>query len=163
MNDVANWRDGWLILTTLLAALIIDSMVLPQFLGSFRPDVLAVIVIYWSLMAPQRVGVGVAWVAGLLVDVSSSGLIGLHAMVLSMQAYITLMLYQQIRMLPRFQQTLFVLILMVLGKLLAMAVLGMTGRLPTIEFWFSLPASVVFWPLIYALVQRWRKRALLPS
>ena len=159
MTEVGQQRDAWLILATFMVALIVDRMQLPQFLAPFRPDVLTAMVIYWSLMAPRMAGVGVAWILGLLVDVASGGLLGLGAMVLSMQAYICLMLYQQIKVLPRFQQTLFVLAVMVLGKLLAGAVLGVAGGLPSAQFWLSLPASVLLWPLIYAFVGRRRKHA----
>lgn len=163
MNDAANRRDGWLILATIVAALVIDSMALPPALAHFRPNVLAVLVIYWSLMTPQRTGVTVAWIAGLLVDAMGGGLLGLNAMVLSLQAYVSLMLYQQIRVLPRFQQMLFVFVLLALGKLLAMLILGLAGRLPAVGFWFSLPASALLWPLMYGLLRTWRKGALLSS
>ena len=163
MNDEANRRDGWLILVTVVAALIVESMALPPALAPFRPNVMAVLVIYWSLMTPQRTGVTVAWIIGLLVDVMSGGLLGLNAMVLSLQAYISLMLYQQIKVLPQFQQMLFVLVVMALGKLLAMLVLGIAGRLPPVGFWLSLPASALLWPFIYRLLRRWRKGVLLPS
>jgi len=163
MNDAASRRDGRLILATFVIALIVDNMLLPNALELFRPNVLAVVVIYWSLAAPRQAGVSIAWMAGLLIDVSSGGFLGLNAMVLSTQAYISLMFYQQVWVLPRFQQTLFVFVVMILGKLLAMLVLGLAGQLPPAEFWFSLPASVLLWPLIYTCLRPWRKGALLPS
>lgn len=163
MNDWATRRDVWLIPVTFLAALIIDRMAVPASLAVFRPDLVAIMVIYWSLMAPHRVGVTVAWVLGLLVDVASGGLMGLTAAVLSLQAYGCLLCHQQVRVLPRFQQMLFVLIILVVGKMLAAAVLGVTGRLPPPGFWLTLPATVLLWPIVEETLRRWRKEAAISS
>ena len=163
MNDRAARRDRWLIPVTFLAALIIDRVIFPASLGLFRPELVAILVIYWSLMVPHRVGVTVAWVLGLLVDVASGGLLGLSAMVLSLQAYGCLLSYQQVRVLPRFQQMLFVLVILVVGKVLAVAVLGIAGRLPSLGFWLSLPATVLLWPIVEGVLRRWRKEVAISS
>jgi cell shape-determining protein MreD len=78
-----------------------------------------------------------------------------------MQAYISLMVFQQVRVLPRFQQALFVLVLLILGKILAATILGAIGRFPAASFWWSLPTSVVAWPFLCALLRRWRKKPLI--
>ncbi|MEL0082028.1 MAG: rod shape-determining protein MreD [Gammaproteobacteria bacterium] len=156
MNDTESSRDGWLILATFLGAIILDKVALPQPLTLFRPDLLTTVVICWSLLAPRLAGVGIAWLAGLMVDVAGGGLLGLGALVLSLQAYLCLMLYQQVRVLPRFQQVFFVLLVMALAGLLEVAILSAAGKLPALSFWYSLPASVLSWPLIYGLMMRWR-------
>ncbi|MDF1819394.1 MAG: rod shape-determining protein MreD [Immundisolibacteraceae bacterium] len=163
MNDWATRRDVWLIPITFLAALIIDRMVVPVNLRDFRPDLVAIMVIYWSLMAPHRVGVTVAWVLGLLVDVASGGLMGLSAAALSLQAYGCLLCHQQVRVLPRFQRMLFVLIILVAGKMLAAAVLGVIGRLPSPGFWLTLLATVLLWPIVEQTLKHWRREAAISS
>ncbi len=161
MNDSTNPGDRWLIPATLLVALVFERLALPSTMSLFRPELLAMMVIYWSLTAPYRVGVTVAFSVGLLNDVLGGGLLGVGSIVLCMQAYISLMVFQQVRVLPRFQQALFVLVLLILGKILAATILGAIGRFPAASFWWSLPTSVVAWPFLCALLRRWRKKPLI--
>ena len=53
---------------SLLLALILEIVPLPNWAVPYRPDWLALCVIYWTMMNPRRIGIGASWVAGLALD-----------------------------------------------------------------------------------------------
>ena len=75
-------KGGWVILLSFMLALLLDIIPLPLWVDRFRPDWPALILIYWSMALPHRVGIGSAWVLGLLVDAAKGTLIGQHALAL---------------------------------------------------------------------------------
>ena len=56
------------------------------------------VLMYWVMALPYRVGIGSAWVAGIVLDVLEGSVLGLNALGLVVIAYITLSLHQRLRM-----------------------------------------------------------------
>ena len=73
------------IAASLLVALVIDMLPLGRVVG--RPDLLVVLLAFWGMHQPQRVGMGVAFVLGLLIDVDRSSLLGQHALAYTLLVY----------------------------------------------------------------------------
>ena len=46
----------------------------------WMPDVLMVLIVFWGVQQPLRIGMGAAFVLGLCMDVSQSALLGQHAL-----------------------------------------------------------------------------------
>ena len=63
---------------TLLAALVLEMVPLGRHPAA--PDLLAVVLVFWVVYQPRRVGVGLGFVFGLLVDVHSGAVLGQHAL-----------------------------------------------------------------------------------
>lgn len=150
---------GGVIVTSLLAALALTILPLPDWLAMVRPEWAALVLIYWCMALPGRVGVGVAWIVGLLLDVLRGGLLGQHALSLALVAYITLQLYQRIRVFPLWQQAVSVFILILLHLLLQLWIKGISGNPPPALI-FLLPAlsSMLLWPLMFLGLRRLRRR-----
>ena len=153
-----NNNDWLLIPLTFIAALFFNLLALPDAFAALRVDLLLIVLIYWSLRTPERVGVSIAWVVGLLVDVSSGGILGLTALIYTLTVYICLMLHQQIRMLPMFQQTLLVLALLLAGKVLGFGLLVLCNRAVAPSYWLPVISGALAWPLLCGLLRRWRKK-----
>ncbi len=75
-----NGMTWYMVVMSLLVALLLKSLPLPQTFQSFWPDWVLLILIYWNLNVPASVGLGIAWMAGLLVDASQFALLGEHAL-----------------------------------------------------------------------------------
>ena len=60
---------------SLLLALMINLLPLGRVL--WMPDALAVVLVFWSIHEPRRVGLGAAFVFGLILDVHQSSLLSL--------------------------------------------------------------------------------------
>ena len=70
---------------SLLAALLFNMMPFGRVL--WIPDVLALVLLFWSVHQPLRVGVGVAFMFGLFMDVNQTSLLGLHALAYTVLSY----------------------------------------------------------------------------
>ena len=61
---------------TLFVAFMLTIMPLPEWAIEFRPDWVTLVLVYWAMALPARVGVTIAWFAGLMLDVSQYGFQG---------------------------------------------------------------------------------------
>ena len=155
---LAKHHGGGVIATTFLIALLLTIMPLPDWMRYARPDWVGLVLIYWCLALPERVGVITGWFAGLLVDLLTGTLLGQHAMALSIVAYLTLKFHQRVRLFPVWQQAATVLVLLVLHQLLALWVSRFIGRpAPPWYYWAPSVTGMFVWPLIYITLRGLRR------
>ena len=93
-------RVGWILPVSIVIALLLGLLPLPGVLQPLRPYWLALIVAYWVLEAPERVGLGFAFAVGVLADLLYGGLLGEQALRLVIMAFIL----QRFRLRLRFLQ-----------------------------------------------------------
>jgi len=156
---LAKHQNGAVILVVFLAALGLTVMPLPDWAKDFRPQWVPLALVYWSLALPQRVGVGTAWSLGIFEDVITGTLLGQHALGLSLTAFLTLRLHQRIRIFPLWQQSITVLVLLLVERLLSLWVIGATGQ-PTPNLWYWAPPLVgmLLWPWVFIVLRDVRRR-----
>ncbi|MCX8745977.1 MULTISPECIES: rod shape-determining protein MreD [Snodgrassella] len=77
-----------LIVLSLVAALFLDLIPIPQPLAGWLPACTAMMTLYWSLHRPQNVGIGMAFILGLIVDVGQGTPFGQHALALIAAVYV---------------------------------------------------------------------------
>ena len=111
-------HGSWVIWASFIVALTLTMLPLPHWAELFRPEWVALALIYWCMALPERVGVGVGWSMGILLDVVKGTLLGQNALALTLIAYLTLRLHQRVRVFPLWQQALFVFILVALDQML---------------------------------------------
>jgi rod shape-determining protein MreD len=151
-------HGGGVILFTFIVALILTVMPLPELGRYLRPDWAGLVLIYWCLALPDRVGVITGWLLGLAVDMLTGALLGQHALSLAFVAYLTLKFHQRVRLFPISQQALTVLVLLMLHQLLALWISRMIGR-PGAPWFFWAPSllGMLIWPLVYAALRSLRR------
>lgn len=149
---------GNIILLSFIIAFILSMVPLPQILQTVRPEFVSIVLIYWAIAVPARVGVGVGWIAGLIYDVSSDALLGQHALTFALIAYLAIKLHQRIRVFPVWQQALTIFVLMMFQGTITLWIKGMLGDAPALSA-FILPAfsTALFWPLAYLLLRQVRR------
>lgn len=155
----ATQRGGGVILLSFVVALALTIMPLPETLEVLRPEWVIMVLVYWVMALPQRIGVGIAWILGLLLDVVRDALLGQYAITLALIAFIVINLHQRMRVFPIWQQALAVALLVILQYILVFWIKGMTGELPS--FWkMLLPAvsTLVFWTPVYLVLRQIRRR-----
>ncbi|SEQ09132.1 rod shape-determining protein MreD [Ectothiorhodospira magna] len=144
---------------TLLVAFVLTIIPLPDQWVYWRPEWVAMAVIYWSMALPRRVGVGSAWGLGLLLDVTKGALLGQHALAMAMIAWISIRVHQRVRVYPLWQQAITVGVMVALFKLMVLWVYGITGHGPgTWLYWAPVLSSLLLWPLIFILLRGVRRR-----
>lgn len=79
---------------SLLAALMLD--LLPLGRVPWMPDWLAVVLVFWSIHQPRRVGLVAAFAFGLLLDVHQASRLGQHALAYTVLIYFAIMLHRRI-------------------------------------------------------------------
>ncbi len=149
---------GMIIFGTFLPGIALSQMPLPQMLEWYRPEWVAMILIYWVMALPQRVGVGIGFLLGLVMDVVRGSVLGLNALSFTIIAFLTLLLYKRLRMFPPWQQAMMVLVLVGVNQLLFHWMQVMTGTTGD-SLWFLLPAltSALIWPWIFVVLRGLRR------
>jgi rod shape-determining protein MreD len=150
----------WLVPVTLIAALMLMMAPLPQAIEPLRPDWVTLVCLYWAIALPERFGLLIPWVVGLLLDASLGALLGQHALGIVLVTAIALRSHQRMRVAPLLQQAGFVVLLLLLKQALVLWISGMAGRAPD-ELWlyFAAPLlALLFWPVVFILLRDLRRR-----
>jgi rod shape-determining protein MreD len=135
-------------------------MPLPESVQIYRPHWVAIILIYWSMAMPKRVGLWTAFIAGILVDVSQGALLGQNAMGLVIIIFINQNFYQRIRVLAPVQQTLYVFLLLFINQIITVWVEGFLGRpTPLFAFLGAPVIGMLFWPWVFIILRDFRRKA----
>mgnify|MGYP001813037078 FL=1 len=143
------------VLLYFLVALSLEVAPLPESLAPWRPPLLALTVIYWSLHQPGRYGVGVAWLLGLILDVLQGSILGQHALTLAVTAYITIKLCQRLRVFPIWHQTLAVGLIVAIHEFLNYWIDGITDNLAGgLGELLPLVSALLLWPLMSGFSNR---------
>lgn len=156
----ASSTEGYgLIWGSLLLALVLQVMPMPESWLLWRPCWLGMALVYWCLVLPSRVGVTHGFVFGLLLDLLDGTVLGEHALMMSLLAFLALLLYQRMRFYSLWQQAPMVMIITGLILLLEQWVRMVIGS-STLHLQFILPAllSGLLWPWFFTLMMTLQRR-----
>jgi rod shape-determining protein MreD len=162
MSPLAGPRTG-VVLLSLLVALSLEVTPLPTDMSPWRPPWLALAAVYWALAYPRRYGLALAWFAGIVLDVLKGGVLGQHALAMTVATWLALRFQLRIRVFPIWQQTAMVGALIAIHQFLVFWVDGVTVG-AELSWQRATPtlAAVIAWPLLVALLDRLRLRTGMP-
>ncbi len=151
----------WMIIAlTFVVAFVLNLVPLPTWVLPYRPDWVALVLIYWCLAIPDRFGTGAGWLVGLLVDVNNANLLGLHALGMATLGYATSRLHLRIRMFPLWQQSVSVLLLLFFYNGLVGWMRSLLGELQfDWMYWMSSLVGVLIWPWLFIVLRDVRRYA----
>jgi rod shape-determining protein MreD len=149
----------WVILLTFFIAYLLAIVPFPEWAMSYRPEWVPLVLIYWVMALPYRVGIGTAWVAGLMLDILEGSILGLNALALVALAYITLSLHKRLRMFSTFQQSGLVSTLVGLNLMICHWLQLATGQTVSSNLLFLTAAltSGLMWPIIFQILRQLRR------
>ncbi len=147
---------------SLLAALALNMLQNMGLWGraAWVPDVLALVLVFWSVHQPRRVGIGVAFVFGICVDVHQSALLGQHALAYTVLSFLAITIHRRLLWFSVPSQALQVLPLFVtahLIELLARMIAG--GRFPGVSMFAAPLIEAALWPLVSIVLLLPQRRA----
>lgn len=146
-----------LIVLTVIAAIMLSLLPLPDMIAPFKPYWVALVVIYWALETHDMIGLGGAFLAGLLLDVLSGSLMGMHALSLVIMVFLVQRFRPRLRFFPPWQQALSVLALLVNDRIILIWVTVLLGEpLPTWQYWLPPIVALAIWPWLFLLLDRVR-------
>lgn len=142
----------WFILFSLAAALFLNFIPLGDTVG--MPDWVALVLAFWSVREPQRLGMGTAFAAGLLMDVASGSVMGQHPLAYLLLAFAAGGLSRRILWFPLVQQALHILPLLLVTQIV-MAVARLVGGadFPGLGYFLgSFTGALLWFPLTFVLL-----------
>ena len=136
---------------TLLLAL--AANLLPLGRQPALPDLLALVLVFWNVHQPRRVGVVLAFGFGLLMDVHDGALLGQHALAYTLLSYGAIAIHRRVLWFNLVTQALHVLPLFALAQLVTLLVrLAAGGMFPGWAIWLAPLAQAALWPLASLLL-----------
>jgi rod shape-determining protein MreD len=146
------------IVFTLLTALGLNM--LPWGRSAAVPDVLAVVLAFWAVHQPRRIGAGVAFLFGLAMDVHQGALLGQHSLAYTLLAFGTVVLHRRLLWFPLIPQSMQMLPLFMLAHVVQLVVRLAAGD--AFPGWgvFTAPLfEVLLWPFASILLLAPQRRA----
>ncbi|MFO7306380.1 MAG: rod shape-determining protein MreD [Gammaproteobacteria bacterium] len=147
------------VVVTALVALMFAITQLPDVIEKARPELLLLLVIYWSLSAPRIAGLTFAWVCGLALDLLTGPILGQHALAFLLVAFLTHKFQLRMRVFPIWHQTLTVFMLLALYEFIVFWIDGIIGpAITTWTRWLPVLTSTLLWPVLVAFLDTWNRR-----
>ena len=145
-----------------IVGLLLLILPLPDWVWHYRPDWLALILIYWSMALPKYVGLWTALIIGLLADSLLGTLLGQHSLALVIITYLNLNLYQRIRVLSLVQQSVYVFGLLLINQIIVFWMDGVMGLTIPVQTVFVAPfIGALLWPFVFIILRDIRRKAML--
>jgi rod shape-determining protein MreD len=149
----------WFIAASLLMALVLNLLPWGQWIGV--PDFVALVLVFWSIHHPRKVGMGVAFLFGLAMDVHEAAVLGEHALAYTLLSYAAISLHRRILWFPPLGQALHVLILFLIAQGVILLVRMLLGAgFPGLWMLLDSVVQALLWPLTTFLLLAPQRRAL---
>jgi rod shape-determining protein MreD len=150
-------RHAWVLPVSVLLALLLALLPLPPVVQPLRPYWLALVLAYWVIEEPERVGLGFVFLVGLVADISFGGLLGEQALRLVVMAFILQRFRARLRFFPLSQQALAIGGLLLNDRVVASAIHFFIGQplLPWAYWWAPL-LGMALWPPLFLLLDALR-------
>lgn len=150
----------WMVAATVLVAMVLSTLPMPQWARPLWPEWILLVVIYWCLATPEKLNVKFAWSVGILADLLKGSLLGQHALLYTLIAYLTTHFHQRLRLYPAYQQVFFIALLVLLHTVISIWI-GMPRHSLWIDWHSMLPvvSSMLAWPWVFAVLRHLRRRS----
>lgn len=150
-------RAFWLVAGTILIAWILALLPMPEWIAPFRPEWTLLVLAYWVMALPMRVGIISCWIAGLGLDVLYGSILGQHALALALVGWVLARSHLQVRVYPAWQQALVLFALVIIYEF----VLFWTDGIATTDAdvrWEPVLTTAILWPWVFVVLRAARRR-----
>ncbi len=144
-------RD-WFIWLTMLLAVFLNMIPLGRMPGF--PDWVALVLAFWCIREPVKVGMSAGFLLGIVMDVSSASVMGQHSLAYVMLAFAASGLSRRFMLFPLLQQALQILPLLLGTQLVMLAArMSVGSEFPGVLYFLdSVTATLLWYPLTYLLL-----------
>jgi rod shape-determining protein MreD len=124
------------------------------------PDLLALVILFWCVHEPRKMGIGFAWLLGLLMDAGNGALMGQHAFAYAILAFGAIALHRRILWFPPWQQAAHMLVLLLVSQFLMLMVRMIAGgAYPGLAYFAGSIVAAALWPFVtFVLLMPQRRR-----
>lgn len=125
------------------------------------PDFVALVLIFWSIHQPRKVGIGIAFMMGLLMDVHDATLLGENALSYTLLSYFAIMIHRRVVWFDVGIQALHVLPLLLLMQAVQLVIrLMVTGTTPGWLYFSESLVTTALWPIVTWILLAPQRRAV---
>ena len=139
---------------TLITALIVNFLPWSGPLLAMKPDFVALVVLYWCIQQPHKLGFAAAWLMGLMMDVADGSLLGQHALAYSVLAFAGIVLHRRVLMFTMRNQILHVIPILLLNDLIVLVIRRLAGAdFPGFSYFAGSLIAAALWPVMCFLLK----------
>jgi rod shape-determining protein MreD len=136
------------------------AMMLPVGRVPWMPDLLAVVLVFWSVHQPLRIGVIAAFMFGLALDVHQASLLGQHALAYTTLSYFAITIHRRLLWFTVPSQAIQVLPLFLAAHAIELAIrLLAGGAFPGATVLLAPVLEAALWPVVSVLLLMPQRRA----
>ena len=147
---------------SLLVALLLDMLPLGRV--PWMPDILALVLVFWNVHQPLRIGIGLAFMFGLGVDVHQSSLLGQHAFSYTTLSFFAAMIHRRLLWFSVPTQAVQVLPLFLAAHLVELTIRLINGNVfPGWTFLLAPVLEALLWPVVSVILLVPQRRAPNPD
>ena len=154
--------NAWFVWGSLIAALLLNMVQSMGLWGraAWTPDALALVLVFWTVHQPLRVGVGVSFVFGLLMDVHQGAMLGQHALAYTVLSFLATAIHRRLLWFSVPSQAFQVLPLFLVSHAIAVMVrLVAGGTFPGWPVLFAPLIESLLWPVVSVILLMPQRRA----
>lgn len=145
------------ILTTFIVAVLLAWLPWQGWALILRPDFVALTLLYWCTHKPHRVGLGTAWILGILVDVADASLFGQHALAYTVLAFGGVVLNRRVQMFSLKEQSVHVFGLLLASYAVYAMIHWQVHGYVAWEYFSGSVTSALLWAPLTLLIQMLRR------
>ena len=150
-------KVGYMALTVVLA-LLFNLLPWRDLIGV--PDMVALVLAFWCVHQPRKMGIGVAWFVGLIMDAGNGALLGQHAFAYAFLAFGAISLHRRILWFSLWQQAAHVLVLLLACDAVTLGVrMAAGGAFPGLAYFTGSIVAAALWPAATFLLLLPQRRA----
>jgi rod shape-determining protein MreD len=149
----------WFIALTLALAFFLNLMPWGRWVAV--PDFVALVLVFWNIHHPRRVGIGVAFLLGIAMDVHEAAVLGQHALAYTLLSYGAISLHRRVLWFTVGTQALHMLPLFFMAQLVSLLVRMAVGDpFPGVLYFLESLTQALLWPIATALLLAPQRRAI---
>lgn len=150
---------------SLFLAVIMDNYLFPESTLNWKPLLTLLVLIYWNMALPDKVGIFEALFFGIIMDILNGSILGLHGLLFVLITYICQRFFYQFRVSPIWQQSVILFFLFFIFKTafsfdyfnVRLGLNVSDGFYLTNTFLFALVSSL-FWIPTFFILRELRRR-----
>ena len=152
------------IVVTLIAGLLANLLPWSGWPLAVKPDFVALVLLYWCIHQPRKVGFTAAWLMGLMMDVAEGSVFGQHAFAYSVLAYAGIVLHRRVLGFTMRDQILHIIPLLLFTDVIVLVIRKIAGaEFPGLSYFVGSLIAGVMWPIICYLFKLPQKSKPDPS
>jgi len=144
--------------SSIFAALVFNMLPLGRVPA--MPDMLALVLVFWNVHQPRRVGIGAAFFFGLLMDVHQGAVLGQHAEAYTLLGFLAITMHRRLLWFSLAEQALQLLPVFILAHAVSLVVrLLSSGSFPGWTLLLAPPIEALLWPVVSFVLLAPQRRA----